>query len=356
MKIGNINQYTRLFQFPTMPYFFNDCLFCNYEPIGAIFLFRDNIWISYLPNESLKKTLEEGVELFSDNKKFKKYKDDFEDYKTSTIKFFKEIINKEKLTTEDVLEILDVSIRLHKYYMKTEFFYTDKAYMESQNNKIIRDNMKSLDYIKNDGRAFLNKLFLEHESYLIRSFSILSKQFDVPLDSLLQYSRKEIKNLFHKQKVDSQVLEVRRQAYVCLGENQIIIGNPAKEIWNSFFSTENDRVKEIKGIIASKGKVTGRVKKMYYGFADFHKTKELIEEMKQGEILVAETTSPELILACKKAAAILTNEGGLMSHAAIVSREMGIPCIVGLGNIDKILKDGDLVEVDADNGIVRIIK
>ncbi|MEK7153227.1 MAG: PEP-utilizing enzyme, partial [Patescibacteria group bacterium] len=76
----------------------------------------------------------------------------------------------------------------------------------------------------------------------------------------------------------------------------------------------------------------------------------------QGEILVAETTSPEIMPACRKAAAILTNEGGLLSHAAIISREMGIPCIVGLGIADRVLKDGDLVEVDADRGIVKLVK
>ena len=48
--------------------------------------------------------------------------------------------------------------------------------------------------------------------------------------------------------------------------------------------------------------------------------------------------------------------GGLLSHAAIVSREFGIPCIVGTGNATSILKDGDQVEVDATNGIVKITK
>ena len=58
----------------------------------------------------------------------------------------------------------------------------------------------------------------------------------------------------------------------------------------------------------------------------------------------------------EKAGAIVTDEGGLTSHAAIVSRELKIPCIVGTKIATKILKDGDIVEVDAKKGIVRKIK
>ena len=57
----------------------------------------------------------------------------------------------------------------------------------------------------------------------------------------------------------------------------------------------------------------------------------------------------------KKASAIITDEGGLSCHAAIVARELGIPCIIGTKIATKVLKDGDRVEVDADKGIVKKI-
>ncbi len=78
--------------------------------------------------------------------------------------------------------------------------------------------------------------------------------------------------------------------------------------------------------------------------------------MKKGDILVTGSTGPEMILACKKAGAIITEEGGITSHAALVSREFRIPCIIGTKIATKVLKDGDLVEVDAERGIVKIIK
>ena len=77
-----------------------------------------------------------------------------------------------------------------------------------------------------------------------------------------------------------------------------------------------------------------------------------IGKVESGDILVAKMTSPDYVPAMRKASAIITDEGGITSHAAIVSRELGIPCIVGAGNATEILKDDMVVTVDADHGIV----
>lgn len=106
-------------------------------------------------------------------------------------------------------------------------------------------------------------------------------------------------------------------------------------------------VTELKGMIAYKGKVRGAVKIVL--------TVEDISKVKKGGILVSSATNPDLISAMKKAAAFVTDSGGIISHAAIVSREMKKPCVVGTKIATKVLKDGDMVEVDADNGIVRRI-
>ncbi len=104
-------------------------------------------------------------------------------------------------------------------------------------------------------------------------------------------------------------------------------------------------IQQIKGTVASQGKASGLVA-IVNGINDLSKVKE-------GFILVAVTTHPDYTIAMRKAAAIITNEGGITSHAAIVSRELGIPCIVGTQNATKLLKDGDKVEVDTIKGIVR---
>ena len=81
-----------------------------------------------------------------------------------------------------------------------------------------------------------------------------------------------------------------------------------------------------------------------------------IQKVKKDFILTTPMTTPDIIFLMKKSKAIITDEGGLTSHAAIVSRELNIPCIIGTKIATKVLKDGDLVEVDADKGIIRIIK
>ena len=77
--------------------------------------------------------------------------------------------------------------------------------------------------------------------------------------------------------------------------------------------------------------------------------------MKAGDILISVATTPDLIPAIKKASAIVTDVGGITCHAAIISRELGIPCVVGTKISTKILKDGMIIDVDATHGKVDII-
>lgn len=111
---------------------------------------------------------------------------------------------------------------------------------------------------------------------------------------------------------------------------------------------ESSDVDELKGSTASPGKASGKVKII-----------RVLDDMKKfqkGDVLVTHMTSPRFMAAISKSSAIITDEGGITSHAAIVSRELGIPCIVGTKIATKVFKDGDLVEVDADKGMVRKIK
>lgn len=77
-----------------------------------------------------------------------------------------------------------------------------------------------------------------------------------------------------------------------------------------------------------------------------------IDKIQKGDILVTEMTNPDFVPAMEKAAAIVTNRGGVTSHAAIVSRELGVPAIVGTVNATEVLKDGQVITVDATNGTV----
>ncbi len=105
---------------------------------------------------------------------------------------------------------------------------------------------------------------------------------------------------------------------------------------------------QIKGVSTYLGKVSGRV----HVILDFMKP----GVMKKGQILVSINSNPHLMPLIRKAGALVTDEGGVTNHAAIISRELKIPCVIGTKIATKVLKDGDLVEVDANRGIVKIIK
>ncbi len=77
------------------------------------------------------------------------------------------------------------------------------------------------------------------------------------------------------------------------------------------------------------------------------------EKLGAGDVLVTHMTSPDWVPLMRKAAAIVTDSGGMTCHAAIVSRELGIPCVVGTGDATKALRDGELVTVDATHGVIR---
>ncbi|KND47452.1 MAG: Phosphoenolpyruvate synthase [Parcubacteria bacterium C7867-004] len=129
-------------------------------------------------------------------------------------------------------------------------------------------------------------------------------------------------------------------------------GPEAEEYWGMVESAyaetmRSDEVTEIKGVIASKGTATGRARILL----DFNDSK--AASFQKGEILITSMTRPEFLPLMKLSGAIVTNEGGITSHAAIVSRELKIPCIIGTKNATQVFKDGDLVEVDANTGIVR---
>jgi len=106
-------------------------------------------------------------------------------------------------------------------------------------------------------------------------------------------------------------------------------------------------LKEFSGFPACQGKVKGLVKIITHS-QDLHK-------IQKGDIFVAKYTFPSYTPAMLKSAAIITDEGGITTHAAIISREFKIPCIIGTKIATKMLKDGDEIEVDANKGVVKLI-
>lgn len=192
-----------------------------------------------------------------------------------------------------------------------------------------------------------------YSHYLIdKIFVELGKRFDLTIRQIRYMTHGEVKNLVLKSKVDSKELSQRYKFSVYYqNKNKLIFltGEKAHAFLRKLvFINDDNRQKDtetIKGQIAVLGFVKGIVKIV-------NKSSQM-NKMNQGDILVSNMTTPEIVPAMKKSAAIVTDEGGITCHAAIVSRELAIPCVIGTKIATKVLKDGDLVEVDANKGIVK---
>lgn len=176
-------------------------------------------------------------------------------------------------------------------------------------------------------------------------------------DNIWDLSFKELEDaLLRKRYVPIHKIAERKEAYLFHikdGKMRSYFGSKAIAEKERLAPEQSRVADEIRGVSACKGKVKGRVFLFTWLEKDLPKK---MAEMKKGDILVAGQTRPFLMPAIKKAGAIVTDEGGITSHAAIVSRELGVPCVIGTRNATKILKTGDLVEVDANKGTVKVIR
>lgn len=134
--------------------------------------------------------------------------------------------------------------------------------------------------------------------------------------------------------------------------------NEIKEIQKYFIKLDKES-KKIKSGNEISGKVAYNPKKVIKGNVVIIKDKSELKtknHLINGKILVAIQTTPHFIPYMKMAKAIITDEGGITCHAAIVSRELELPCIIGTENATSILKDGDLVEINTSEGVIKILK
>ncbi|MDD5489099.1 MAG: PEP-utilizing enzyme [Candidatus Moranbacteria bacterium] len=161
--------------------------------------------------------------------------------------------------------------------------------------------------------------------------------------------------LWKEWKLQSSVLSARDEAsfvYFDKKNKYVSTGKRAIEYKKKFDKSFLRRFKLseniLKGRPAYKGRYKGKVR-VIERFEDF-------KRVKRGEIIVAPVTRPAYSSYIRRAGAIVADEGAILSHTSIIAREFKIPCVIGTRIATKVLKDGDLVEVNADKGIVKITK
>lgn len=215
--------------------------------------------------------------------------------------------------------------------------------------RILVDILRDFTYM----RDFKRDTGYKSHYYMEKLWREISLRANLSVEHVKNCTPDELLTFLSEGKLPNKEVLDQRLKYGLLvmldGKMDVLIGDEARELES--LEAEEEVVKdmsEFKGMPACKGKAKGYVKVVLKS--------DQISKVKKGDILVAVNTEPTMVPAMEKAAAIVTDEGGLTCHAAIVSRELGKPCVIGTKIATKVLKDNDFVEVDAINGIVKKIK
>lgn len=220
----------------------------------------------------------------------------------------------------------------------------------SKTLKAYVDLLQGYMYLRTYRKNIISKAHFLHIPLLWE----IGKRMEIGSDITLVSYEEMINFLKNEEVVVKKVIDERKEAWAVLSiDGQISIISGKKSVLEVVDKYDIEDVKQqvskkqVKGQAACLGKATGKAK-IIKNIREFSK-------IKQGDVLITPMTTPDYVPVMKKVAAIVTDEGGVTCHAAIVSREFNIPCIVGTGNATKVFTDGDLLEVDANSGIAKII-
>lgn len=253
----------------------------------------------------------------------------------SKLKFIRPIYEKEK-----TLKLPELKRFLKELEGGYPWFEAMWWFCQMDETKLKGLNLDSIQKV----RALTDKLCNSSDTVIRKSLAKIYPKFG-DLSSVLTSKEIEYGRIPSK-----TILEKRYLGYF-FGNGQLFVGTTksgiAKKLEIKFLDEVVKKTTQLKGSIAQKGFVTGYVRRVMG-----HKQIGLVKE---GEILVSPMTIPDFLPAMVKAAAYVTDEGGILCHAAIVAREFEKPCIVGTKFATKVFNDGDFVEVDANKGIIRLL-
>ena len=187
--------------------------------------------------------------------------------------------------------------------------------------------------------------------YYIREKLIfeIADRFNIPHEQILCMTYREISALERGEKISKSEIAKRRSGELITfseNESRSYYGNTVSALLGKLLPHKKGE-DILSGDIACAGEVRGRIKIV----RNFNEA----DKVQDGDIIVTSMTTPEIVCALEKAGGIITDEGGITCHAAIIAREYGIPCLVGTKCATSVLKDGMQVYLDCLNGFVEII-
>jgi phosphoenolpyruvate synthase/pyruvate phosphate dikinase len=213
-----------------------------------------------------------------------------------------------------------------------------------------QDLKRLLPYFE-DARKYSEKIYSDTEVFFRDLAKTIAKKEKINWELLTCLTQNELEVYLKEGRLpDNQLLKIRYDnsaLYFTKGKSVFLNAKEANLLENEIIAVSAKNKKDITGISAYVGKVkaTCRVIPDPYKYKKFN----------PGEILITGMTRPEFLPLFKLSSAVVTDSGGILSHAAITARELKIPCVIGTKIATKVFKDGDMVEVDANKGIVRKI-
>lgn len=264
-----------------------------------------------------------------------------------------ELLNTLKENTDLVMNIMDelegsilTSEQYAKFHPVFERHLAYHNFMKKTVDFLSPEILEKLLPKFRDARIYSEAVYSRTEQFFRSLAKSIALKENYDEEALTCLTQDEIENYIETGNLPSEdQLRERFEASAILFENgktRLFTGSEVTELENKFFPVDSD---EIKGTVAFRGKVKGKCRVINDPFKE--------HDFNDGDILVTGMTRPEFTPFMEKASAIVTDAGGLLCHAAITAREMKIPCIVGTEKATRMFKDGDLVEVDGESGIVR---
>lgn len=202
-------------------------------------------------------------------------------------------------------------------------------------------------FYKDYSKANINEAQYRAESL----FEEVARRAKLKADYIKELTLEEIESVLNGRPVDESLVNRRTEENLIValdGELAICVGSGAAIFKEMVVGLPAESKREFSGRAASAGKALGRAA-VVRDAGDFSK-------VRQGDVLVVMNTSPDFLPLFKKISGIVAEEGGLTAHVSVVSREFRIPCVVGIRHAVDMFRDGDLVEVDAERGVVTILK
>ncbi len=394
---SDFNDYKLLFDIEDAPPFFIEAAFnAGYLDNGELFTYtkKDGVKL-YYNKKKLNKYATEGEKIFLNS-------DNIKSFFSSFIKINKRIREFVEENTDNVINNADSAKlkRILKEYRKKEedfyklYKYTESIYFVSLEKKIEKylkkefGNKYKKSYlfdviygdlkIKNKEIISISKMLKLMSKKKLEMRSVVALMVDLNIKILDRIAEKnnmtleEIELLYMDEiisLIDGSVsvsyignkIKDREKGLVFVADG---LGDYV-EYRNELATPLIKRLEQMKSIsikkklygqIVNTGNAKGRVLLVPYVAGENSRfLKDVAKKFKDGDILIARNTTPELMPIIKKASAVVTKEGGIICHAAIIAREFNIPGIVGVEGLFANLKTGDIVEVDAYNGVLNII-